>query len=45
MRSTDEVHRAHLMRKFDADNLIDLVKRAAAMGLVDLGASKDVKAL
>jgi FixJ family two-component response regulator len=25
MRSTDEVHRAHLMRKLGADNLIDLV--------------------
>lgn len=33
---TVEVHRSHIMRKFDVDNLVDLVKRAAAMGLVDL---------
>ena len=36
---TIEVHRSHIMRKFDADNLIDLFKRAAAMGLVELPAS------
>ncbi|OHB57578.1 MAG: hypothetical protein A2173_11215 [Planctomycetes bacterium RBG_13_44_8b] len=33
---TVEVHRSHIMRKFDADNLIDLFKRAAVMGLVEL---------
>ena len=36
---TIEVHRSHIMRKFDADNLIDLFKRAAAMGLVELPGS------
>jgi DNA-binding NarL/FixJ family response regulator len=33
---TIEVHRSHIMRKFDVDNLIDLIKQAAAMGLVHL---------
>lgn len=33
---TIEVHRSHIMRKFEADNIIELFKRAAAMGLVDL---------
>jgi DNA-binding NarL/FixJ family response regulator len=33
---TIEVHRSHIMRKFDADNLIDLFKRAAIIGLVEL---------
>ncbi|MFQ6036310.1 MAG: response regulator transcription factor [Sedimentisphaerales bacterium] len=33
---TVEVHRSHIMRKLEVDNLVDLVKRAAAMGLVDL---------
>jgi len=33
---TVEVHRSHIMRKLGADNLVELVKRAAAMGLVDL---------
>jgi len=33
---TIEVHRSHIMRKFGVDNLVDLVKRAAVMGLVDL---------
>jgi len=33
---TIEIHRSHIMRKLGADNLVDLVKRAAAMGLVDL---------
>jgi FixJ family two-component response regulator len=31
---TVEVHRAHIMGKLGADNLVDLLKRAAAMGLV-----------
>jgi DNA-binding NarL/FixJ family response regulator len=33
---TIEVHRSHIMRKFDVDNLIDLIKKAAAMGLIHL---------
>ncbi len=33
---TVEVHRSHIMHKFDADNLIDLFKRAVMMGLVEL---------
>jgi two-component system response regulator FixJ len=31
---TIEVHRAHIMHKLGVDNLVDLVKRVAAMGLV-----------
>ena len=30
---TVEVHRSHIMRKLDVDNVVDLVKRAATMGL------------
>ena len=33
---TVEVHRTHLMHKLGVDNLVDLVKRVASMGLVDL---------
>lgn len=33
---TIEVHRSRIMRKLGVDNLVDLVKRAAAMGLLDL---------
>ena len=33
---TIEVHRAHIMHKLGVDNLVDLVKRVATMGLVDL---------
>ena len=33
---TIEVHRAHLMHKLGVDNLVDLVKRVASMGLIDL---------
>jgi FixJ family two-component response regulator len=33
---TVEVHRSRVMEKLDVENLIDLVKRAAIMGLVDL---------
>lgn len=36
---TIEVHRSHIMRKFEVDNVIDLFKRAAAIGLVELPAS------
>jgi len=35
-KRTVEVHRAHIMHKLGADNLVDLVKRVAEMGLVDL---------
>ncbi len=37
---TIEVHRSHLMRKLDVDNIVDLVKRAAMMGLVELPAKQ-----
>jgi FixJ family two-component response regulator len=33
---TVEVHRNHIMRKLGADNIVALIKRAAAMGLMDL---------
>jgi len=33
---TIEVHRSHLMRKLGVDNVIDLVKLGAAMGLINL---------
>jgi FixJ family two-component response regulator len=32
---TVEDHRRYIMRKLDVDNVVDLVKRAAAMGLVE----------
>lgn len=32
---TVEVHRSHIMRKLDVDNVVDLVKRATAMGFGD----------
>jgi len=35
-KRTIEWHRAHFMHKLGADNLIDLVKRAVAMGLAHL---------
>ena len=37
---TIEVHRAHIMHKLGVDNLVDLVKRVASMGLVDLEEKK-----
>lgn len=37
---TVEVHRARLMHKLSVDNLVDLVKRAVAMGLVELPTKK-----
>lgn len=33
---TIEVHRSHIMHKFDVDNVVNLVKRAAAMGMGNL---------
>ena len=35
-KRTIEVHRARVMRKLGASSLVDLVRRAVAMGLVDL---------
>jgi two-component system response regulator FixJ len=32
---TVEVHRNHIMHKIGADNLVDLIKRMAAMGLIE----------
>jgi FixJ family two-component response regulator len=37
---TIEVHRAHIMHKLGVDNLVDLVKRVASMGLIDLEEKK-----
>jgi len=37
---TIEDHRSHIFHKFGVDNLVDLVKRAAEMGLVDLPKNK-----
>ncbi|MEA3226922.1 MAG: response regulator [Planctomycetota bacterium] len=33
---TIEVHRAHMMEKLGVNNLLDLVKRAVSLGLIDL---------
>lgn len=38
---TIEVHRAHIMRKLGVDNVIDLMKLGAAMGLVNLRAKQE----
>jgi DNA-binding NarL/FixJ family response regulator len=35
-RRTIEGHRAHLMQKLGVDNSVDLVKKAVALGLIDL---------
>jgi PAS domain S-box-containing protein len=35
-RRTIEGHRAHLMQKLEVDNSVDLVRKAVAMGLIDL---------
>ena len=40
-RRTIEVHRAHVMHKLGAESLVDLVKRAALMGLVKLPTSAE----
>jgi len=37
---TIEVHRRRIMRKFGVGNVVDLVKRAAVMGLVELPANE-----
>ncbi len=38
---TIEDHRNHIMRKLDVDNVVDLVKRATAMGMVKLPQGKE----
>lgn len=35
-KRTIEGHRSHLMRKLNAENLIDLVNRVASLGLIDM---------
>ena len=35
-KRTIEVHRIHIMHKLGLDNLVDLVKRTAIMGLAEL---------
>lgn len=37
---TIEVHRGHIMRKLGVDNIVQLVKRSAAMGLVELSVNR-----
>jgi DNA-binding NarL/FixJ family response regulator len=37
---TIEVHRAHMMEKLGVNSLLDLVKRAVSLGLVDLRARR-----
>jgi FixJ family two-component response regulator len=37
---TVEVHRSHIMRKFNVDNVIDLTKRAIGLGLIDLSSNE-----
>ncbi len=38
---TIEDHRNHIMRKLDVDNVVDLVKRATALGMVKLPQGKE----
>ncbi len=38
---TIEVHRANMMKKLGVNNLLDLVKRAIALGLVDVSANQE----
>ncbi|MBN2589188.1 MAG: response regulator transcription factor [Sedimentisphaerales bacterium] len=33
---TIEVHRYRIMRKFDVDNMVDLIKKAAVLGLIEV---------
>ena len=40
---TIEVHRAHIMHKLGVDNLVDLVKRVAVMGLINLEGKKPLE--
>ena len=42
---TIEDHRSHLMRKLKAQNLLDLAKRAAAMGLINMRAEPELARL
>lgn len=39
-KRTIEVHRLHIIRTLGAESLIDLVKRAATIGLVDLATNQ-----
>ncbi|MFC1634053.1 response regulator transcription factor [Planctomycetota bacterium] len=39
---TIEGHRSNLMRKLDAENLLDLAKRVASMGLIEMGAKPEM---
>lgn len=40
---TIEDHRSHIMRKLDVDNVVDLVKRATAMGMMRFPDREDSK--
>jgi two-component system response regulator TtrR len=40
-KRTIEAHRARVMRKLGVDNIIDLIKRSTAMGLVELKANEE----
>lgn len=42
---TIEGHRSHLMRKLRAQNVLDLAKRAAVMGLIDMRAKPELARL
>ncbi|MCJ7721038.1 response regulator [Candidatus Bathyarchaeota archaeon] len=44
-KRTIEDHRSHLMRKLKAQNLLDLAKRAAAMGLINMRAEPELARL
>jgi len=39
---TIEWHRSHVMRKLKAENMLDLVKRVVAMGLIDMAAKTEL---
>ncbi len=38
---TVEVHRSHVMRKMGATNIVELLRRAALMGMFDMGGPED----
>jgi DNA-binding NarL/FixJ family response regulator len=40
---TIEVHRAHVMEKLGVKNMLELTKRAIALGLVDLPANQNAE--
>lgn len=37
---TIEVHRYRIMRKFEVDNMVDLIKKAALLGLIEVSSQK-----